>query len=668
MRVAPCPAVFLVVSLASIGFAAADCPPGVSVPITGGDVILTGLGGAPHASFFLLGQGDQHNSGSLTAADVLVPAGDVDGDGLPDWRVEGNWSDPRTLGCPALASPAYPPIVLIISHDREDLDGDGKFDVFEDRNHDGVIDNQETDFDGDGRATPPNGCEGVNREDKDCDGHLDFLNEDLNHNGILDPGEDLDGDGHLDDGTEDRNHNQRLDDRPDPAIDNGLIPDEHGNLNNFYPYGEAKPSPGGIIVISLAWNGTAYDLQDITTPTTIVGSHRLIHASPLTLAAVTASGSHESPPGWLRMRLDFGGLALNDDVGGTRAIFDAVQLWLTPPPFCAPCPFLSCGLCPVTVLPPGTSPMPPGFVESGGGVIELPSSGNLAAGAFLSLFPPGPLVVFPRSEGSDRFLAGRIPGLGTGNLLDLDGDRAPAPLDNCPDLNATSQVDTNRDGIGDACDPTALGQPVPDAWRPIGGAVTPGARERRRRGVRFRPQRGRPVRRGRGHGDLGIRRRVMAAPRSFTLSRGADRPSHGLRRRTSSRRPLRRPRGVRRTAAGGPVGIRRCFRGLAADCRALRAFATRSLRAGGGRAFLGAGAVRRARRDPGPERHLDLPGGFVEADPEPAIPLAARGHGDDLGRVPPGRRPVRRRRPSRGPAQRYVGVRRNGLATGRLSR
>ncbi|MDZ7391766.1 MAG: hypothetical protein ONB25_02550 [candidate division KSB1 bacterium] len=37
-----------------------------------------------------------------------------------------------------------------------------------------------------------------NGEDVDGDGRLDQLNEDLNGNGILDPGEDVDGDGHLD--------------------------------------------------------------------------------------------------------------------------------------------------------------------------------------------------------------------------------------------------------------------------------------------------------------------------------------------------------------------------------------------------------------------------------------------------------------------------------------
>jgi hypothetical protein len=84
--------------------------------------------------------------------------------------------------------------------------------------------------DGDRRLTPPGGCEGIDREDKDCDAHLDFINEDRNHNGVLDSGEDLDGDHHLDDGTEDRNSNRRLDDTPYPE--------------SLYPYGRLAPTRG----------------------------------------------------------------------------------------------------------------------------------------------------------------------------------------------------------------------------------------------------------------------------------------------------------------------------------------------------------------------------------------------------------------------------------------
>jgi hypothetical protein len=94
--------------------------------------------------------------------------------------------------------------------------------------------------DGDNRLTPPNGCEGDLREDRDCDGHLDAIVEDnficrfgrrdpRCNNGRLDPDEDVDGDGRLDPGTEDRDGNGRLDDTPFPTSD--------------YPYGRLTPRP-----------------------------------------------------------------------------------------------------------------------------------------------------------------------------------------------------------------------------------------------------------------------------------------------------------------------------------------------------------------------------------------------------------------------------------------
>ena len=116
----------------------------------------------------------------------------------------------------------------------EDYDRDGAFDVFEDSNRNRQLDPGE-DVDGDRRLTQsgngnlPGGCEGALREDLDCDGRLDTINEDSNHNGILDPGEDIDGDRHLDLGTEDRNHNWALDDTPRPT--------------SAYPYGELRPRP-----------------------------------------------------------------------------------------------------------------------------------------------------------------------------------------------------------------------------------------------------------------------------------------------------------------------------------------------------------------------------------------------------------------------------------------
>jgi hypothetical protein len=108
----------------------------------------------------------------------------------------------------------------------EDYDRNGAFDVYEDLNHNGKL-NPGEDRDGDHLLTMVGACEGVNREDIDCDGRLDVVDEDTNHNGLLDKGEDSDGDGRLDRGIEDRNHNGIMDDTPFPATD--------------YPYGHLKP-------------------------------------------------------------------------------------------------------------------------------------------------------------------------------------------------------------------------------------------------------------------------------------------------------------------------------------------------------------------------------------------------------------------------------------------
>src|SRR5262249_34081655 len=111
----------------------------------------------------------------------------------------------------------------------EDWDGDGAWDVFEaDVNGNNRFDPIIEDLDHDGRPTPsgPGGaCEGATREDRDCDGHLDTVDEEKTHNNRYDYNEDLDGDYRLDGGilpdgtpwtTEDHNGNRNLDDRPYP--------------------------------------------------------------------------------------------------------------------------------------------------------------------------------------------------------------------------------------------------------------------------------------------------------------------------------------------------------------------------------------------------------------------------------------------------------------------
>jgi hypothetical protein len=41
-------------------------------------------------------------------------------------------------------------------------------------------------------------------------------------------------------------------------------------------------------------------------------------------------------------------------------------------------------------------------------------------------------------------------------LKDTDGDGVPNASDNCPDAANPNQLDSDRDGFGDACDPTPL--------------------------------------------------------------------------------------------------------------------------------------------------------------------------------------------------------------------
>jgi len=84
------------------------------------------------------------------------------------------------------------------------------------------------DLDGNGKLTPRGGCEGATREDIDCDGRLDIIDEDTNLNGRLDGTEDLDGDRNLDRGIEDRNGDLKLNDTPYPT--------------DLYPYGALRPT------------------------------------------------------------------------------------------------------------------------------------------------------------------------------------------------------------------------------------------------------------------------------------------------------------------------------------------------------------------------------------------------------------------------------------------
>src|SRR5436309_3468396 len=90
----------------------------------------------------------------------------------------------------------------------EDFDRDGAFDIFEDTLVKNRVLEPGEDKDLDGHLTQPGaGCEGIHREDVDCDGWPDTIWEDSNNNHQLDPGEDIDGDNKLDYIDEDVNHN-----------------------------------------------------------------------------------------------------------------------------------------------------------------------------------------------------------------------------------------------------------------------------------------------------------------------------------------------------------------------------------------------------------------------------------------------------------------------------
>ncbi len=134
-------------------------------PDTDGDGILDGCEDANSNGRvdFL----DMNGNGVFDSGDVLLESdpltADSDGDGIPDGLEDSNKNG------------VYDPLNNESKSTDPDTDRDGIPDGVEDRDHDGK----------------------VSYNDIDGDGHMD-VNEDLNCNGILDPGEDVDGDGHLD--------------------------------------------------------------------------------------------------------------------------------------------------------------------------------------------------------------------------------------------------------------------------------------------------------------------------------------------------------------------------------------------------------------------------------------------------------------------------------------
>ena len=180
----------------------------------------------------------------------------------------------------------------------DDYDQDGAFDVFEDANLNGIL-NPGEDRDGDGRLTILGGCEGDSREDLDCDGHLDNVNEDTNGDGYLYScfcdinscfciNDDLDNDHRLDPGTEDRNGNGVLDDAARPA--------------GPYPYGRLVPQAPDrdyIIGQSVGIVSGPYfkDYSD--------RRGRVTLRQDLSVYVAAARGSHDVKLGWVVEREQF---------------------------------------------------------------------------------------------------------------------------------------------------------------------------------------------------------------------------------------------------------------------------------------------------------------------------------------------------------------------------
>lgn len=107
-----------------------------------------------------------------------------------------------------------------------------------------------------------------------------------------------------------------------------------------------------------------------------------------------------------------------------------------------------------------------------------------SSGTSVSRFDAAPFI--DTDSGSDWEASGRTTtvgptsagfmneGTGNGTPTDTDGDGIANSLDNCPDTRNSNQLDTDRDSIGDACDPDIDNDGIANASDNCPAAVNPG--------------------------------------------------------------------------------------------------------------------------------------------------------------------------------------------------
>jgi hypothetical protein len=118
------------------------------------------------------------------------------------------------------------------------------------------------------------------QEDRDGDKHFDNVNEDVNENGVLDPGEDLDGDGRLD-LNEDTNGNKILD--PGEDLDNDGILDGGEDLNGDGFFQNRLGLVNLILIAARANNPAATELGIGTEAISLAGNNFLVSSAKSSL-------------------------------------------------------------------------------------------------------------------------------------------------------------------------------------------------------------------------------------------------------------------------------------------------------------------------------------------------------------------------------------------------